>query len=349
MPICRLPKPSATLANGSAILNKLIINLDQIATNARVAKSLAQASGYRFVAVLKAVHCHPKLITTLTAADADSFAFSSVASVAALDPTCLPDRVSRLLLGPGAPSSAPLAITHFGASIQTTLAAIEALGQAARVQSLSHGIYLALRTADDREGIDPNDLETIMFLARAVLANGLKFLGLACNLGCISLDPIGSVFIEQVQSIRTTLAAALRQDIALSLGGSFLLPDLPDLGGNLSVRVGELLLSGTEPAGRQLHECGTGFRLEANVVEVTHNPTRVLVDVGSAILEKGGYDILLPSAQTLSMSGEFMVVTADFSAPPKVGDTIGFDLAYGSLKKALTFPFLDWCWVKKTQ
>jgi predicted amino acid racemase len=344
MPICQASKPSAILVDRPESLNKLIINLDQIATNARVAKSLAQASGYRFVAVLKAVHCHPKLIATLTAAGADSFAFSSVASVVALEPTCLPDRVDRLLLGPSAPSSAALVITHFGSSIQTTLAAIEALGQQARTQSLSHGIYLALRTSDDREGIDPNDLVAISSLAQAVLTNGLQFLGLACNLGCTSLDPIGTAYIEQMQAIRAALAAELRQDIALSFGGSFLLPDLPDLDGGLSVRVGELLLSGTEPAGRKLQDCATGFRLESQVVEVTQNPTRVLLDVGSAILEKGGYDILLPAAATLSTSGEFMVVTAKFVVPPKVGDTIVFALGYGSLKKALTFPFLDWCW-----
>jgi ornithine racemase len=345
MPICRPPEPSAILAYRLEILNKLIINLDQIATNARVAISLAQASGYRFVAVLKAVHCHPKLIGALTAAGADSFAFSSVTSVAALEATSLPDRMDRLLMGPSAPSSAPLAITHFGASIQTTLVAIDALGQAARSQSMSHGIYLALRTADDREGIDPNDFPAIRSLARAVLANGLDLSGLACNLGCTSLDPIGAAYIEQMKGIRATLAAELHQDIALSLGGSFLLPDLPDLDGSVSVRVGELLLSGTEPAGRSLPHCATGFRLESQVVEVCHNPTRVLLDVGSAILEKCGYDILLPAAQTLSMSGEFMVVTADFPVPPNVGDNIGFDLGYGSLKKALTFPFLEWCWI----
>jgi ornithine racemase len=327
------------------ILTKLIINLDQIATNAQVAKSLAQAGGYGFVAVLKAVHCHPRLVARLTATGADQFAFSSIASVAALDPSCLPDRTSRLLLGPSAPSSAPLAIKHFGSSIQTTLAAIDALGQEARTQSMSHGVYLALRTADDREGIDPSDLSAITSLASAVVTNGLEFFGLACNLGCTSLDPIGAAFIEQMQGIRAALAAELSQDIALSVGGSFLLPNLPDLSGSLSVRVGELLLAGTEPAGRQLSDCATGFRLEANVVEVTPNPTRVLVDVGSAILEKSGYDILLPAGQTLSMSGEFMVVTADFPVPPKVGDIISFDLGYGSLKKALTFPFLEWCWI----
>jgi ornithine racemase len=325
-------------------LNKLIINLAQIATNARVAKSLAHASGYSFVAVLKAVHCHPKLIATLTAAGADSFAFSSVASIAASDPTCLPDRAKRLLLGPSAPSSALLAVTHFGASIQSTMAAIEAFGQAARTQSVSHGIYVALRTGDDREGVEPNDLDTIIALARAVLANGLELIGLACNLGCTSLDPIGTAFIQQVHNVRASLSRALNQDIALSLGGSFLLPDLPDLGGRLSVRVGELLLSGTEPAGRRLCDCATGFHLEANVVEVTHSPTRVLLDVGSALLERGGYDMLLPAAQTLSMSGEFMVVTAAFPVTPQVGDVVSFALGYGSLKKALTFPFLEWCW-----
>jgi ornithine racemase len=344
MPISQRPKPSATLVDRPQILNKLIINLEQIETNAQVAKSLAQASGYRFVAVLKAVHCHPKLIATLTIAGADSFAFSSIASVAALSQSNLPDRAARLLLGPSAPSSAHLAVTHFGSSIQSTLEAIEALGQAARDQSLSHGLYLALRTADDREGIDPDDLEAIIARARATLGSGLTLKGLACNLGCTTLDPIGTVFIEKLQGIRVALAREFNQDIDLSLGGSFLLPDLPHLGGNLSVRVGELLLSGTEPAGRALEQCASGFRLEASIVEVSYNPIRVLVDIGSACLERDGYDICLPAARTLSMSGEFMVVTADFPVPPKVGDIISFDLSYGSLKKALTFPFLDWCW-----
>jgi predicted amino acid racemase len=325
-------------------LNKLIINLEQIATNARVAKSLAQASGYHFVAVLKAVHCHPKLIATLEAAGADSFAFSSIASVAALASTDLPDREDRLLLGPSAPSMAPLAVTHFGSSIQSSLHAILALGATARTQSRTHGIYLALRTADDREGLEPNDLETITSVARAALESGLLLKGLACNFGCTQLDPISAAFGVQLKQLRATLERDFNQTLAISMGGSFLLPNLPDIGGHLSVRVGELLLSGTEPAGRVIADCASGFHLQASIVEVTHNPTRILVDVGSAILEKDAYTICLPAAQTLSMSGEFMVITADFLAPPTMGDIIGFDLGYGSLKKALTFPFLDWAW-----
>jgi ornithine racemase len=325
-------------------LNKLIINLEQIATNARGAKSLAQASGYHFVAVLKAVHCHPKLIAILKAAGADSFAFSSIASVAALATTDLPDREDRLLLGPSAPSMAPLAVTHFGSSIQSSLHAILALGAAARTQSRTHGVYLALRTADDREGLEPNDLEAITSVARAALESGLLLKGLACNFGCTQLDPISAAFGAQLKQLRATLERDFNQTLAISMGGSFLLPNLPDIGGHLSVRVGELLLSGTEPAGRVIADCASGFHLQASIVEVTHNPTRILVDVGSAILEKDAYDIDLPAAKTLSMSGEFMVITADFPTPPQVGDIIGFDLGYGSLKKALTFPFLDWAW-----
>jgi ornithine racemase len=333
-----------TLRDRRGALNKLIINLEQIATNARVAKSLAQASGYSFVAVLKAVHCHPKLIATIKAAGADSFAFSSIASVAALASTDLPDRDDRLLLGPSAPSLAPLAVTHFGSSIQSSLHTILALGAAARTQSRAHGIYLALRTADDREGLEPNDLEAIICIARAALESGLYLKGLACNFGCTQLDPMSAAFGAQLTNIRTTLERDFNQTLAISMGGSLLLPSLPDIGGSLSLRIGELLLSGTEPAGRMIAQCASGFHLQASIVEVTHNPTRILVDVGSAILEKDAYTICLPAAKTLSMSGEFMVITADFPTPPQVGDIIGFDLGYGSLKKALTFPFLDWDW-----
>ena len=327
-------------------LNKLIINLGQIATNARAAKALAHASGYQFVAVLKAVHCHPKLIETLTAAGADSFAFSSIASVAASASSDLPERARRLLLGPSAPATAALAVTYFGTSIQSTVESIEALGRAAVAGSLSHGVYLALRTEDDREGINIGDWETILSLARAIVANGLKLEGLACNLGCTQLDPITATRVDQILALRTKLAGELQQDIGLSLGGSFLLPDLQALGGDLSLRVGELLLSGTEPAGRSIETCATGFRIEASIVEVSTDPSRVLVDVGSAALEKGAYKICLPDAQTISMSGEFMVISARFLNKPEVGDLISFELGYNSLKKALTFPFLDWQWIE---
>jgi predicted amino acid racemase len=326
-------------------MNKLIINLDQIAINARFAKGLASASGYELVGVLKAVQCHPRIISTLVNVGVERFAFSSAASVAALLPCDRPDREVCLLLGPSAPDAADQTVAYFSSSIQSSLAAIEALAVASRAHALSHGIFIALRTFDDREGVDTNDLDTIIQLARAVLANGLRFEGLACNLGCTTLEPMRPDFIDRVTFIRAQVEADLGQEIALSLGGSFLLPDLPSLPGALSLRVGELLLSGTEPAGRNLATCATGFALQACIVEVTNDPTRILVDVGSAILEKDAFEICLPNAKTLSMSGEFMVITADFPAYPQVGAIVQLNLGYNSLKKALIFPFLDREWL----
>jgi predicted amino acid racemase len=327
-------------------MNKLIINLDQIAINTRFAKTMANARGYQLVGVLKAVQCHPRIIATLLGAGADSLGFSSIASVGALCASDLPDRMTRLLLGPIAPQSAGLAVSLFGTSIQSTLLAIDALGAGSRQQSLVHGVYLAVRTPDDREGVDPNNLEKFVTLALAILSNGLTFEGLACNLGCTTLEPLGVDFIAGLQALRAELKRRLGQEIALSLGGSFVLPDLPALEGSLSVRVGELLLSGSEPAGRKLLNCETGFRLEASVVEVSDNPTRVLVDVGSAVLEGGAFEICLSGATTISMSGEFMVIDADFPKRPQVGETVEFALGYDSLKKALSYPFLGWHWIE---
>jgi hypothetical protein len=86
--------------------------------------------------------------------------------------------------------------------------------------------------------------------------------------------------------------------------------------------------------------------LQACIVEVTEGPTRILVDVGSALLDKDAFEICLPNAKTLSMSGEFMVITADFPEYPQVGAIVQFNLGYNSLKKALIFPFLDREWIE---
>jgi ornithine racemase len=324
-------------------MNRLIVNLAQVTANTRRAKQLADDAGYSLVAVLKAVHCHPQLISAIKGAGANSFAFSSIESVAALAPAQMPDRVDRLLLGPSAPGSAEQAVALFGNSIQSTHEAISAFGAAAHAQRLRHGIYIALRTDDDREGLDLNDKNAIELLASAIIANGLCFEGLACNLGCTQLDPMGQGYLSKLKALRTRLSERLGQPVALSLGGSFILPDLPMLSGDRSVRVGELLLAGTEPAARQLADCATAFTLEACIVEVTDK--RVLVDMGTAALEAGSFTIGLPNAHVMSMSGEFMVIEADFVTPPCVGDNVQFGLGYGSLKRALSFPFLVWEWV----
>lgn len=324
-------------------MNKLIINLDRVRANVGMAQQYAAQSGYDLVGVLKAVQNHPKLIATLLAAGANSLAFSSIASVAALSAVHRPDREICLLLGPTAPQSAGEAVRYFSASIQSTHATLEALGKASRDQGLGHAVFLALRTDDGREGVDIFDQGAIdAFVAKAA-SEGLSFAGLACNLGCTQLEPLAAVYIAQLQAVRARLAKQLERPIALSLGGSFILPDLPQLDGPKSVRVGELLLSGSEPAGRAIAGCATAFHVEASIVEI-HAKGGILVDIGSAILEQGHYEIALRDAKTISMSGEFMVIQAEFDTPPKVGDAVRFGLGYECLKKALAFPFLKRQW-----
>ena len=328
-------------------MNTLRINLAQVTANTVFAKQVAERAGFALVGVLKAVQCQPKLIEAIQAAGVDQFAFSSSASVAALKPASLPKREARLLLGPSAPDGAAQIVRLFGASIQSSHAMITSLGSAARSLGQGHEVLLALRTGDAREGLDLSDQPAIEAFVETVKSSGLGFAGLACNLGCTQLEKMGQTYLSRLLALRGALSQAHNQVVALSLGGSFILPDLPDVAGPRSVRVGELLLSGTEPAGRPLAGCTTAFSIEATIVEVTptQNYSHILLDIGSAVLEPGAFTFERAGSELVSMSGEFMVLEVNWEVRPHLGDKVRIHLGYDSLKRALSFPFLTWEWV----
>ena len=328
-------------------MNTLRINLAQVTANTVLAKQIADRAGFALVGVLKAVQCHPQLIKAIQAAGVDLFAFSSLESVAALESASLPLRGARLLLGPSAPRSATQIVRHFGASIQSSNSTLEALGRAARTASQNHNILLAIRTDDAREGIALSDQRAIEALVHKVRACGLGFSGLACNLGCTQLRKMDDTYLSHLLALRDSLSAEHNQNVSLSLGGSFILPDLPAVQGLRSVRVGELLLAGTEPAGRSIAGCATAFSIEATIVEVTSasSASHILLDIGSAVLEQGSFGVQRTETKLVSMSGEFMVLEVNWEICPQVGDKVTIDLGYDSLKRALSFPYLKWTWV----
>lgn len=328
-------------------MNTLRINLAQVTANTVFAKQIADRAGFALVGVLKAVQCQPQLIKAIQAAGVDLFAFSSLESVAALESTSLPKREARLLLGPSAPDGAAQIVRLFGASIQSSHTMIKSLGSAAKSLGQGHEVLLALRTGDAREGLDLSDQPAIEALVETVKSSGLGFAGLACNLGCTQLEKMGDTYLSRLLALRGALSQTHNQVVALSLGGSFILPDLPDMRGMRSVRVGELLLAGTEPAGRRLAGCRTAFSVDATIVEVTSTQkhSHILLDIGSSVLESGAFKVQRTGTRLVSISGEFMVLEVNWEICPQVDDKVTIDLGYDSLKRALSFPYLKWAWV----
>ena len=97
----------------------------------------------------------------------------------------LPQGLPRLMLRIGCPEEAEDIVRQADISLQSEIATIRALGQAARSQGRRHKVVLMIDLGDLREGIFFENTQGILDAAEAVVREeGLELYGVGTNLTC---------------------------------------------------------------------------------------------------------------------------------------------------------------------
>jgi predicted amino acid racemase len=321
----------------------LTVDFEAITQNARQTSLIARGHGIDVYAVLKMTQCQASLAAAIKAGGIERFAFSSLNAYRGSRLGLTRERV--LLLGPSAPSLANEIVKLFACSIQSSPKTILELAAAAQSLALSHSIYIAVRTSDDREGLPLNHKDKILKIATTAVASGIAVRGLSVNFGCNNYHLPSENYVSELALLRQCLKVALGQEIEISLGGSILLPNVGIFKTPANIRIGEALLTGTKPPGRQLERFSGGFVLNSSIVEVSPGYRRLLLDVGTNLLDPKSAFFLRDDVNILTTSGELMTVelseTQISTLPtPKVGDILPIQLGYSSINRALGNSFL---------
>ncbi|HOB34550.1 MAG: alanine/ornithine racemase family PLP-dependent enzyme [Firmicutes bacterium] len=344
---------------------KLSIDLDKIRANAALLAQLCRQRGVVVAGVTKAACGDPLVARAMLAGGLELLAESRLENARRLRAAGI--TAPLMLLRLPMPGQAREVVELFQCSLNSELAAIKALNEAAGAAGLCHDIILMVDLGDLREGIWPDALDE--YVREIARLEHIRLLGLGTNLTCYGgVIPSPENLGRLVQYHRRAEAIYGRPLPVISGGNSSSLPLV--LAGTLppitQLRLGESILLGRETTARQpipgAHlDC---FRLEAEIIELKEKPSLPVGEIGQdafggapvfvdkgirrrAILALGRQDVVPesltppPGAEILGASSDHLIVdVTDYPEPLAVGDVLAFNLGYGALLAAMTSPYV---------
>ncbi len=256
-------------------------------------------------------------------------------------------------------------VNHANISLNTELDVIQALSKAAQKAERTHGIVLMVELGDLREGIMPDDVESI---ARKVcVLPNLDFQGIGTNLACRSGVSPDTQNMAALSALANALDASLGFKMDVVSGGNSANLDwalnTTDTGRINNLRLGEAILLGLNPLNREpIGGLRSGaFKLVAEVIEVKDKPsqpwgkiaqaafgfstpTETKNNISQALLALGEQDtdpsgLTPPSGvEILGASSDHLILDVGGNRL-SVGDEVVFNLNYSALVRAMTSPF----------
>lgn len=338
------------------------LQLDLVEANTRTMVDRLAARGIGVVAVTKAALGAPGVAGALLRGGASGLADSRVENLERLRAAAVPG--PTMLLRSPMLSQVDRIVAHADVSLDSEPAVLDALAGAATAQHRTHGVILMVELGDLREGVPVDD---VVGLARhADRQPGLRLDGIGTNLACQCGVVPDQRNMDQLTELAGRVELALGRALSVVSGGNSanlawaLATD--DVGRIDQLRLGEALLLGTEPSGRQPIEGlrTDGCTLHAEVIEVQDKPARpwghvaqaahgvarsrpgagtirqALVAVGRQDTDPD--DLTPPDGiAILGASSDHLVLDAG-DHPIAVGDELAFTPGYGALVRAMTSP-----------
>jgi predicted amino acid racemase len=346
---------------------RLEIFPDRITGNARSVLELCHRHGAQVACVTKVASAHPAVVRALAAGGADMLADSRVPNLQSLAALGLPQ--PRLLLRLPTPSQALDVVRCAQVSLNSSLATLTRLSEAAGFAGVTHQVIIMVDLGDLREGVWPD--QAVERVKAAARLPHLQVVGLGCNLACYGGVIPTPTNMATLVEVRDASRRATGLDLNLISGGnSSSLPLL--LSGQMPAainhfRVGEAIVLGRNVIDRSPWP-GTRqdtFRLVAEVVEVESKPSVPIGELGQdafggtptftdrgirrrAICNIGRQDVVVDGLEPVDAgmivlggsSDHLLVDVEDAAATVQVGDELAFYPGYGALLALSTSPYV---------
>lgn len=336
----------------------LEINLDKIRYNAAQVVSRCHEQGIEVLGVTKGFSATPRIVSALIEGGVDGLADARMENIIELrengfDLPITLLRIPRL-------SNVKNVVRFTDISVNSELAVIRALAQAAQDIKRTHPITLMVDVGDLREGVLK---EHVLDTARQILRlKGVKLLGLGTNMGCFGGVLPSPDNLNLLVDLAKTVEDRLQLKINIISGGGTstltLIENHKVPAGVNQLRIGEGLLLGTDTTHNRKIPwlCDDAFLLHVEVIEVKSKPSIPIgnigrdafgnvpqfVDIGirkRAILAIGKQDVyvegIIPvddGITVLGASSDHLIVDiSDAANEIKVGDEVTFRLSYSGL------------------
>ena len=343
---------------------RLEINLGKIHHNACTLVTRLADRGISVTGVTKATLGLPDVADTLVRAGVAALGDSRIENIEAMRRARVP--ASMTLIRSPMISQADRVVRHADISFNTELDVISTLSAAAAQVGKTHGIVLMVELGDLREGIMPGDLDQTV--RQTLRFPNIALEGIGANLACRSGVAPDARNMTELSTLAEGIEATFGLRLGIVSGGnSGNLPwtlDGAATGRINNLRLGEALLLGREPLGRQridgLHT--DAITLVAEVIEVKVKPSKPWGAIAQtafgqqppapdrgpvvqSILAIGRQDTdpdglhPPPGIEVVGASSDHLIVDAG-QTRAEVGAELRFQLNYSALVRAMTSPFV---------
>jgi predicted amino acid racemase len=346
----------------------LRVELAKIEQNARAVVTSCREHGIAVTGVTKGTCGLPEVARAMLRGGVESIGDSRLENVERMRGAGVGAPFMMLRIPPL--SRADEVVAAVDVSLNSELAVLRGLSEAALRRSRRHDVIVMVDLGDLREGVWPDDLA--LFARELGRLEGLRLVGVGSNLTCyggvipteVNMDRL----VRCAEVVESTLGSRLPW---ISGGNSSALPLIAS--GRMPprvnhVRIGEAILLGRETV-RRTPWPGTfqdAFELRAEVIELKAKPSvplgergedafggradfpergerlRALLNLGREDVDVAGLLPLDPRLGVMGASSDYLIVDAtDAAETLRVGDAVSFRLGYGALLAAMDSQYVE--------
>jgi len=343
---------------------RLEIDLDKIHHNARALVDALAERSISVTGITKATLGSPAIANTLLRAGVTALGDSRIENIETMRRAHVSAAMTLIrspMLG-----QAGQVVRHADVSFNTELDVISALSSAAKEAGKTHAIVLMVELGDLREGVMPGDLESTV--RETLRFPNIALKGIGTNLACRSGVVPDAKNMAELSALADSVEATFGLRLSIISGGNsgtlqWALGSA-DTGRINNLRLGESILLGREPLGREpiegLHT--DAITLVAEVIELKAKPSRpwgkieqtafgkkpaatdrgcisqTLLAIGHQDIDPGGLSPP-PGIAVLGASSDHLVADSSGSGL-RIGSEVAFQLNYSALVRAMTSPFV---------
>ncbi|NLB61931.1 MAG: alanine/ornithine racemase family PLP-dependent enzyme [Clostridiales bacterium] len=355
---------------------EMIINLSKLESNLNFLVNLCHSKGLTCAMVTKVFCADEKVVELVNNSKADMFADSRIINLRRIKTT-----KPKMLLRISAISEINDVLAHSDISLQSEIATINMLGEAAEGRAKKHKVVLMIDLGDLREGRFFENEEGILAVAKAVLKHkNLELYGVGTNLTCYG----GILPDEKNLTVLANIAQMIRDKFSIELpfvsgGNSSTLEFLKSGGvpkGITNLRLGESFALGKDTALCELMEgmYGDAITLNAELVEIQMKPSKPIGITGrnafgeevsiedKGIMRRGilaigrqdtnteGLEFVSNTAEKyisiVGASSDHLLVDLTNAELYNVGDTLRFTMDYGAVLRSFTSEYVSRKYIK---
>lgn len=261
------------------IAPRIEIDLSKIRYNTRHLVERLKTRGITVTGVTKAVCGHPAIANAMLEGGAVGLAEARIANAERMRSDGITCPIS--MIRTPTPSQVDRVVESCETSFNTEPRVITQLAAAALQRHTVHNVILMVEMGDMREGVLPEDLNTI---AQIVLRTpGVALKGIGANFFCLNkvtpnsrmmtrFSVIGDETEDSTGSWLETISGGNSSNLAWALGAD-------PVGRTNNLRIGEAILLGRDPiSGHKINGLySDAFSLAAEVIETKTNPESVLL------------------------------------------------------------------------